>query len=258
MLLLIDAGNTNIVFAVCRGGEILHTWRCVTDARRTADEYAAWLHVLFARAGLDAKHVTDVVLSSVVPGANHHLIKCCEDSFGREPLIINHESVDMRIRLAKPAEIGADRLVNALAAREYYAKPAIVIDFGTATTFDVVNVDGEYCGGAIAPGINLSASALYEAAAKLPRVDIAMPANVIGTDTVSAMKSGLYWGYVSMVEGMIARISAEMGAKPVIIATGGLSVMIAGGVPAIEHVDADLTLRGMMLIHARAAKRKAA
>jgi len=258
MLLTIDAGNTNIVFAVYEGERQLYHWRCETNARRTADEYAAWLYQLFGQAKLDFSAIHDAVLCSVVPDANPHLSALCRKSFGCEPLLISHELVDMKIALDKPAEIGADRLVNALAVTLFYSAPAVVIDFGTATTFDVVGPDGSYRGGVIAPGVNLSMSALHLAAAKLPKVEVARPAAVIGTDTVSAMQSGLYWGYAGLIEGTLARIEAELGVKPFVLATGGLADLFAGNIPAIEKVDKDLTLRGLLQIYLGRTKQQAA
>jgi len=248
MLLAIDAGNTNIVFALFDGETIVHAWRCKTDANRTADEYVSWLYPLFTRSGIEFETIHNVILSSVVPDANFNLLRLC-DMFGWKPFVVGPDNVGLKINLVRPQEAGADRLVNACAVIHDYGSPAIVIDFGTATTFDVVNEKGEFCGGAIAPGINLSMVALQQAAARLPRVSVAKPDKVIATDTVNAMQSGIYWGYVGLIEGMLARITAELGTKPHVIATGGLAALFAEAIPAIDKVDVDLTLRGLLHIY---------
>lgn len=253
MLLAIDAGNTNIVFAIYEGDVQRGSWRCATDPRRTADEYAVWLSQLMALRGLIPKDVTEAILGSVVPGATFNLIRLCRDHFGTAPLVVGDPSVELGIvvNLDRPEEVGADRLVNAVAAAVGYEPPLIIIDFGTATTFDVVDSRGSYCGGAIAPGINLSLEALHMAAAKLPRVDIVQPDRVIGKGTVSAMQSGIFWGYIGLIEGLVLRIRAEYGAQMTVIGTGGLAVLFAKATNVIEHVDRDLTLRGLRLIHQR-------
>ncbi len=258
MLLTIDAGNTNVVFAVYDGEQIQHVWRCKTDGGRTADEYAAWLFQLFTAEGMQFSQITDAVMCSVVPDANKHLIQFCQNTFGNAPLVVSHENVNLQIKLDKPSEIGADRLVNAVAVLADYNTPAVVIDFGTATTFDVIDADGAYCGGVIAPGVNLSMEALYMAAAKLPKISVEKTQSVIGTDTVSAMQSGVYWGYVGMIEGTLKRIEQELGAKPLIIATGGLASLFGDTITMIEKVDNDLTLRGLLHIYQTSAKQVAA
>jgi type III pantothenate kinase len=258
MLLAIDAGNTNIVFALYEGDRLAHSWRCQTIAGRTADEYAAWLYQLFTQAGLTFAAVKDAVIGSVVPDVNFNLVKLCADTFGCDPLIVSAKNAGIKVNLKNPDEAGADRLLNAAAATRDYGSPVIVIDFGTATTFDVVNAAGEYCGGAIAPGPNLSAEALYQAAAKLPRVGIKKPVCVIGTDTVGAMQSGLYWGYVGLIEGLLKRTMDEMGVKPRVIATGGLAGIFAEDIPLIEKTDGDLTLRGLLYIYESSIKNQKA
>ena len=257
MLLAIDAGNTNVVFALHDGTNVVHSWRCKTDPGRTADEYASWLAPLFAIAKLSFSDISEAIIGSVVPDANFNLKNLCEKNFGCPFTLVRPEmhGLDLTIKLNKPEEIGADRIVNAIAVRTHYSYPAIVVDFGTATTFDVVDGSGAYCGGVIAPGVNLSMAALHQAAAKLPRVSIARPESVIGRDTIGAMQSGVYWGYVSMVEGMIERIANEMGEKPFVIATGGLSPMFAGGTDKIEQIDRDLTLKGLIAIHQQITKK---
>lgn len=260
MLMAIDAGNTNVVFALYDGKKVLHAWRCKTDAGRTADEYASWLYPLFTSAGIQFSAVTGAIISSVVPDANFNLRRLCERNFSCPVTMVKEDmsSLNLTIKLNKPEEVGADRIVNAIAVKAHYSYPAIVVDFGTATTFDVVDAEGAYCGGVIAPGVNLSMSALHQAAAKLPRVDVAKPSSVIGRDTVGAMRSGIYWGYVSMIEGMIARISEEMGAKPFVIATGGLAVLFAEGTDTLQKIDEDLTLKGLIAINEQMTKMKAA
>lgn len=251
MFLAIDCGNTNIVFAIFRNGE--HTiWRCKTDARQTADEYASWLMPLLKHENIDFTDISSALISSVVPNANFNLTRLCEKYFNVSPQFIKSPeiSLDMEVKLLKPQEVGADRLVNAIAARKKYGTPCIIIDFGTATTFDVVDSEGAYCGGVIAPGINLSVEALHNAAAALPRVSVERTQSIIGNDTISAMQSGLYWGYISMIEGMIDRIEGELGVKPTVIATGGLAPTFADGTKIIEYVDHDLTLEGLKEIHA--------
>lgn len=258
MLIAIDAGNTNIVFALYDGGRQLNVWRCQTNSGRTADEYAAWLFQLFTQENISFSQVSEAVLCSVVPDANFHLIQLCRKTFHCEPLVVSHETVDLKIRLDRPAEIGADRLVNAVAVLAFYKAPAVVVDFGTATTFDVIDAEGAYIGGVIAPGVNLSMSALHQAAAKLPKIGIKKTQSVIGTDTVSAMQSGVYWGYVGMIEGTLRRIESEMGVKPLVIATGGLADLFGDTVDAIDEIDKDLTLRGLLRIYEHNKKRLAA
>lgn len=260
MLVAIDAGNTNIVFALYDGEKVLQSWRCKTDAGRTADEYASWLYPLFASANLKFENIRSAIISSVVPDANFNLRRLCEKNFNCPVTMVKEDmkALGLTIKLAKPEEVGADRIVNAIAVKTHYSYPAIVVDFGTATTFDVVDADGAYCGGVIAPGVNLSMNALHQAAAKLPRVGITRPAKVIGGDTVSAMQSGIYWGYISMIEGMITRISQEMGVTPIVIATGGLSSLFARGTDSINQTDEELTLKGLISIYKQTSVVKAA
>lgn len=250
MLLAIDCGNTNAVFAVYDGDRRVGAWRSATDPRRTGDEYAVWLVQLLKTAGLSPDDITGAIIGSVVPQATFNLKRLCVDHFGCAPLIVGDEGVDPGIAIAmpRPGEVGADRLVNALAAVQSYGAPLIVVDFGTATTFDVVDEAGAYVGGVIAPGINLSLDALHQAAARLPRVEIARADKVVGDDTVSAMQSGIYWGYVSLIEGIVTRVRAEIGRDMKVIATGGLSGLFAGATDAIDHTDNDLTERGLRLV----------
>jgi type III pantothenate kinase len=249
MLLAVDAGNTNIVFAVHDGAEWRGRWRIATRADRTSDEYAVWLLALFAHAGLKPGDITRCAIGTVVPAALYNLRRLSRDWIGVEPLIARSTlGWGFAIKVDRPAEVGADRLLNALAAHRIYSGPLIVIDFGTATTFDVVDGDGSYLGGVISPGINLSIEALHKAAARLPRIGIGRPQSVIGRDTVPAMQSGIYWGYVGLIEGLVARIRAEFGGPLKTIATGGLAPLFAEGTSVIERADADITLEGLRLL----------
>ncbi|MBU6498081.1 MAG: type III pantothenate kinase [Rhodospirillales bacterium] len=252
MLLVVDAGNTNVVFAVHDGAQWRGIWRIATDPQRTSDDYAVWLLTLLRLTGLAREQVTGAVIGTVVPAALYHLRRLCRDWFEVEPLVARssvHWGFD--IKVDSPAEVGADRLLNALAGHAAYRGPLVVIDFGTATTFDVVDADGAYLGGIICPGINLSIEALHRAAARLPRIGIGRPQAVIGTNTVAAMQSGIYWGYVAMIEGLVARIQAEYGGGLKVIGTGGLAPLLAEGTSVIGHIDPDLTLDGLRLLAAR-------
>ena len=254
MLLAIDAGNTNFTFAVYDSmGAMVQSWRCQTNPLRTGDEYAAWLYPLLSMKNIEVADIDDVIVSSVVPEANMHLRHFCETAFGLNPMMVGDPDLDLGlvIALERPSEVGADRLADAVAVLNDYHPPAIVIDFGTATTFEVINGKREYRGGVIAPGVNLSMRALQMAAAKLPRVPVARTDTVIGQDTVTAMQSGIFWGYVSLIEGMVQRIAGEMGEKPFVIATGGLSGLFCGSIRCIDAVDEDLTLRGLLHIYNR-------
>ena len=252
MLLVIDAGNTNIVFAVHDGAGWRGRWRIATSAERTADEYGVWLQALFARARLDPAQLDSAVIGTVVPAALYHLRRLCREWFAVEPLIAR-ATLDwgFDIRVENPAEVGADRLLNVLAAHKRHGGPLVIVDFGTATTFDVVDEQGGYRGGVIAPGVNLSMDALHRAAARLPLVAIGRPGAVIGTSTIPAMRSGIYWGYVGLVEGLIARIEAEFGVTLKVVATGGLAPLFAEGCARITMIDADLTLDGLRLLSLR-------
>ncbi len=252
MLLVIDAGNTNVVAAVHDGTEWRGIWRIATAPDRTSDEYAVWLLALLGYVRLKPSDIDAAVIGTVVPAALYHLRRLCRDWFATEPLIVR-AALDwgFPIRVDNPDEVGADRLLNALAAHQLYGGPMVVIDFGTATTFDVVGPDGGYNGGVIAPGINLSIEALHRAAARLPRIGIGRPQSVIGRGTVPAMQSGIYWGYVGLIEGLVARIRTEFGAPLRILATGGLAPLFSEGTPLIETVDLELTLHGLRLLAAR-------
>ena len=252
MLLVVDAGNTNVVFAVHDGTSWRGIWRIATEPQRTSDEYAVWLLTLLNLSGLKAAELDRAVIGTVVPAALYHLRRLCRDWFSTEPLIAR-SSLDwgFEIKVDNPAEVGADRLLNSLAAHQAYAGPLVVIDFGTATTFDVVNADGAYMGGVIAPGINLSLEALHKAAARLPRIGIGRPQAVIGRSTVPAMQSGIYWGYVGLIEGLVQRIRNEWDAPLKVVATGGLAPLLAEGTTVIQVIAPDLTLDGLRLLAER-------
>jgi type III pantothenate kinase len=252
MLLAIDAGNTNIVFAAYDGKEVRCEWRAVTETSRTADEYAVLLSPLFTMNGLKFEDFHHAIIATVVPAALFDLRQLCRRYLKCEPLVIGDPAVKLGIgvKTDRPAAVGADRLVNTVAAHERYQGPLIVVDFGTATTFDIVGENGDYEGGVIAPGINLSAETLHKAAAMLPRVAVSRTQTVIGKDTVPAMQSGLYWGYMGLIEGLVARIKAEYGKPMTVIATGGLANVFYKQTKAIDHLDPDLTIRGLIQIHA--------
>ena len=254
MLLAIDAGNTNVVFAVHDGKEWRGRWRVATRADRTSDEYAVWLLALMQHCGLRPAEVDRCVIGTVVPAALYGLRRLCRDWFDCEPLIAR-SNLDwgFEIKVDRPGEVGADRLLNSLAAHQHYQGPLIVIDLGTATTFDVVDKDGSYLGGIIAPGINLSIEALHQAAARLPRIGIGRPQAVIGRDTVSAMQSGVFWGYVGLIEGIVGRIRGEYEGDLKVIATGGLAPLFSEGTTVIERIDPDITLEGLRLLAGRNA-----
>ena len=256
MLLAIDAGNTNIVFALVRDREIVARWRIATEARRTADEYAVWLSQLLALEGHERSAITGVIIATMVPRALHNLQTLARKYFGCEPLVAGQPPVEwgFEIDVKEPGSLGADRAVNAIAAHTLHAGDLIVIDFGTATTFEVIDFNGAYKGGIIAPGINLSLDALVTAAAKLPRIAIEAPADasVIGRDTVSQMHIGIYWGYVGMIEGLVARLKAEIGRPAKVIATGGLAVLFEAHTTAFDVVEPDLTIQGLAMMWDRA------
>jgi type III pantothenate kinase len=256
MLLAVDAGNTNIVFAVHDGTDWRGRWRVRTDPERTSDEYAVWLLALLQHAGLKPADINRSVIGTVVPAALYNLRRLSREWFDCEPLVAR-SALDwgFEIRVDAPHEVGADRLLNALAAHHRYRGPLIVVDFGTATTFDLVAGDGGYLGGVICPGINLSIEALHRAAARLPRIGIGRPQSVVGRNTVAAMQSGIYWGYVGLIEGIIGRIRAEQEADAQphvkVVATGGLAPLFAEGTTVIETIDPDITLDGLRLLAER-------
>jgi type III pantothenate kinase len=256
MLLAIDVGNTNVTFALCEGRVIRHRWRIATNGGRTADEYGVWLYQLMQMHGVTRDRIAACIIASVVPQALFNLRGLARKYFEVEPMVAGAPgfSWGIDVRLPNPGEVGADRLVNAVAAYASHGGPAIVIDFGTATTFDVVAGDGGYEGGVIAPGINLSMDALYRAAARLPRIAVEPPAEglgVIGKGTVHAMQSGVFWGYLGLVEGLVERIRREIGGGATVLATGGLAPLFARQTAAIQAVAPDLTIDGLILLEER-------
>jgi len=257
MLLAIDAGNTNLVFALVEDGVIRARWRIATDPRRTADQYAVWLHQLLELEGFTRADVKAVIIGTVVPRALHNLEVLASKYFGVEPLVAGQGAAEWGIALgvADPKTVGADRVLNVIAAHALYEGDLIVIDFGTATTFDVVDFTGAYKGGVIAPGINLSLDALVAAAAKLPRVAIEAPesTSVIGRTTEEQMHIGIYWGYVAMIEGLVARTKAEIGRPVQVIATGGLATLFDAHTEAFDAIEGDLTIQGLAMLYERSA-----
>lgn len=252
MLLAIDVGNTNSAIALYDGDDQKARWRTSTSSSRTADEYAVWLSQLMSMGGFRLEDVTDCVIANVVPQSLFHLRNLSRRYFNVEPFVVTAASVPgVEVRIPKPSEAGADRLVNAVGAFVAYGGPLVVVDSGTATNFDLVGADGAFEGGVIAPGINLSMQALHEAAAQLPRVAIEEPARVIGKDTVGAMQSGVFWGYVSLIEGLVRRIKDEYPAPLKVVATGGVASLFEGATDAIDVFDPDLTIRGLLEIHRR-------
>lgn len=254
MLLAIDTGNTNTVFAVFDDeGHICGEWRASSDVNRTADETGIWLSQLFSLAGLERESITAAIIASVVPATVFSSRALCRRYFNCQPLVVGTTEVDIGIKVLidRPEEVGADRLVNAVGAFHEYGGPKIVVDFGTATTFDVIDAEGSYLGGTIAPGINLSLAALHQAAAQLPRVAVGRPERVIGKTTVQAMRSGIFWGYVGLIEGMVDRIRDELGEQAGVIATGGLAPLFTECCPVLERVDLHLTLKGLLEVYHR-------
>jgi type III pantothenate kinase len=249
MLLAIDVGNTNIVFGVFRGEKLEASWRAETDVHRMSDEYAMLLKNLLDTYNLRFADLTGCIIASVVPPLIGTMQELAQRYLDRTALVVGAGiNSGVRIRTDNPAEVGADRIVNALAAHRYYGGPCVVIDFGTATTFDAVSAEGDYLGGAIAPGIGTSAEALFLRAAKLPRIELAAPPRVIGTNTSHSMQSGVMFGYVGLVEGLVARFRKEMGPAMKVIATGGLAPVIARMTSIFDQVDSDLTMQGLRMI----------
>ncbi len=258
MLLAIDAGNTNLVFALVKDGEIRARWRIATDPRRTADEYVVWLRQLLELEGYSTDDVTEVIIGTVVPRALHNLEVLSQKYFGVEPLVAGQGEAawPMALDVDEPQSVGADRALNVIAAHAKHQGDLIVIDFGTATTFDVVDFSGAYKGGIIAPGINLSLDALVSAAAKLPRIAIAAPQDesVVGRTTETQMLIGVYWGYVAMIEGLVARLKAEIGRPVTVISTGGLAVLFDEQTDVFDVIEPDLTIQGLALLAAATAE----
>ncbi len=256
MLLAVDAGNTNVVFALVEAGQIRARWRIATDPRRTADEYAVWLSQLLGLEGFTMASVTGVIVGTVVPRALHNLQVLASKYFKTEAVIAGKGSATWGFQLdvEEPEQLGADRALNCIAAHARHPGDLIIIDFGTATTFDVVDFKGAYKGGIIAPGINLSLDALVTAAAKLPRIAIEAPKgnnSVIGRNTVDQMQIGIYWGYIAMIEGLVARTRAEIGRPAKVIATGGLAVLFEKHTDVFDALEADLTIQGLAMLWER-------
>lgn len=250
MLLAIDAGNSNVTLAVFNGEELLAYWRLTTNVARTSDEYGSDIRHLFQLAEIDFKTLEAIVIVSVVPSLNLTFTKVAEVYFKLTPLFVDHTTrTGLKINYDQPSELGADRIVDAVAAVAKYGAPCIVVDFGTATTFNAINSAGEFIGGAISPGLKTCSEALFSRAAKLPRVEFKQPARVIGSSTVLAMQSGLYHGYAGLVDGVLGRMIAEMEKVPRVIATGGLAHTIASASQYIEQVDDTLTLEGLRLVY---------
>jgi type III pantothenate kinase len=258
MLLAIDAGNTNLVFALLQNGEIRARWRIATDPRRTADQYAVWLHQLLELEGFTKADVDAVIIGTVVPRALHNLEVLASKYFHVEPLIAGQGAAawPMALDVDEPQNVGADRALNVIAAHAKHKGDLVIIDFGTATTFDVVDFSGAYKGGIIAPGINLSIDALVNAAAMLPRVAIEAPedASVVGRTTESQMLIGIYWGYVAMIEGLVERLKAEIARPVTVVATGGLAILFDKRTQVFDAIEPDLTIQGLGLLHHSATK----
>ncbi|HVT19204.1 MAG TPA: type III pantothenate kinase [Thermoanaerobaculia bacterium] len=250
MLVVVDVGNTNTVFGVYRGDELIESFRLSTDTERTGDEYGSLVLPLFGRRGIDPARADAVVISSVVPPLRLTLDHLAHRYFGKKPLFVEPGvRTGMPIRMDNPTEVGADRIVNSLAARESHGAPVVVVDFGTATTFDIVNAAGEYVGGIIAPGITISAEALFAHASRLTRVDVRKPCELVGKNTANAMQAGIYYGYVGLVDGILERLLGEIPGVKTVLATGGQAELIASGSKYIRQVEPLLTLAGLKLIH---------
>ena len=250
MIFAMDVGNTQTTMALYRKAELLHCWRIATARHRTHDEWGALLHLLFNVHDLKMFDVSGVIISSVVPPADAPLREMCRQYFKREPLFVAPGiKTGVPVLYDNPAEVGADRVVNAVAVLAHHPLPAIIVDFGTATTFDVLDGKGNYLGGAIAPGLGISAEALFEKTAKLPKVEISRPGRVVGKTTVQSIQAGLYWGYVGLVEGILKRMKKELGPVKTVVATGGLAPIITPDCPSVQVVDEYLTLEGLRLIY---------
>jgi type III pantothenate kinase len=251
MLLVLDVGNTNTTLGVYDGERLAHSWRLTTERQRTVDEYGIMCRTLLQLYEVEFSAITDIAVSSVVPPLDFTLHKMVEVYFHINPLFVTTKNAGMPVLYDDPQEVGADRVVNAVAAFEKYGGPCIVVDFGTATTFDAISKAGEYLGGIICPGVQISADALFQRAARLHRVDIRRPDRVIGTNTTSSVQSGLYYGYVGLVEGVLERMIGELGGDSRVVATGGLAPLISRGARSIQSVEADLTLEGLRIIYWR-------
>lgn len=257
MIFVLDVGNTNMVLGVYHENRLIHHWRIATSWSKTEDEYAMIVKSLFSHVGLTFSDIRGIIISSVVPPIMFSLERMCEKYFHRRPLIIGPGmKTGLNIKYDNPKEVGADRIVNAVAGIHKYGAPLVIVDFGTATTYCYIDENGHYVGGAIAPGINISTEALYSHASKLPRIEIADPGEIVGKNTISAMQAGILYGYVGQVEGIVTRMKQQAKKEPVVIATGGLSSLIARHSTVIDHVEQFLTLEGLHLIYWRNQSRK--
>lgn len=255
MILVMDIGNTNIVLGVYHQDTLQHHWRMETDRNKTEDEYGMQVKALFQHAGLDFADITGIIMSSVVPPIMFSLEAMCTKYFKQKPLIVGPGvKTGLNIKYENPREVGADRIVNAVAGIHYYGAPLIIVDFGTATTYCYINERGDYMGGAIAPGIGISTEALFARASKLPRIELTTPGQVVGKNTVSAMQSGIVYGYVGQVEGIVNRMKKSGNAQAKVIATGGLAPLISQETDVIDHIDPFLTLKGLYLLYKRNEK----
>ncbi|MFB0847397.1 type III pantothenate kinase [Paenibacillus oleatilyticus] len=252
MILVVDVGNTNIVLGIYEGKQLLHHWRLSTNRSATSDEYGMTMYNLFQHAGIGLDQVDGVILSSVVPPLMFVLEQLCLNYLKKAPLIVGPGiKTGLNIRYENPKEVGADRIVNAVAAIELYGSPCIVVDFGTATTFDYIDEKSQFIGGAVAPGISISTEALYQRAAKLPRIELVKPKSVVGRNTIASMQAGIIYGFAGQVDGIVERIKQEFRVEPKVIATGGLAELIAGESRTIELIDPLLTLQGLQIIYER-------
>jgi type III pantothenate kinase len=251
MLLVLDVGNTNTTLGVYEGANLTHSWRLTSERQRTVDEYGIMCRTLLQLASLDSSAITGVAISSVVPPLDFTLHKMSQLYFDIEPLFVNAANAGIPLLYDDPSEVGADRIVNAVAALERYGGPCIVVDFGTATTFDAISAAGEYLGGIIYPGIQISADALFQRAARLRNTEIRRPERLIGTNPTASIQSGLYYGNIALVDGVLEKMAQELGPNTRIIATGGLAPLISRGSGLIEQVDADITLEGLRIIYDR-------
>ena len=256
MLLAIDVGNTNSKFVVFDKDRIVAAWRLRTESKRTADEYAAWVTQLMHLQGFDPRSISGAILASVVPAVNVHLRRLCETYFHTKLLIVGEADCELGIKVLidRPQEAGADRLVGVIAGHTKHGGPLITIDFGSATTFDLADEDGNFIGGVFAPGVELTIEAFYLMTARLPRIRVEKPANVIGKSTVANMQSGIFWGYVGLIEGLVTRLCQEIVGPVTVIATGGLATLFQRHTTAIAHVDGDLTIKGLIRLHQLNAK----
>jgi len=252
MLLAIDAGNSNILLGIFKGDTLLYNWRLLTEVEKTCDEYGILFQNMYRSANLTSGETEAIIISCVIPPLVSTFEELCQKYFHLTPLIVGPGvKTGIPIHYDNPREVGADRIVNAVSAYEHYRKSLIVVDFGTATTFDCISVRGEYLGGAIAPGIMISSEALFQRASKLPRVELVKPENVIGKNTVASMQSGIVYGYVGLIDGIVNRMKEEMGDNPFVVATGGLAQLIAADSETIDEVDEYLTLQGLRIIYSK-------